>query len=258
MMEVMRRALASGWAPRKHYCFCWALVRAGRAEEALLELRSIDHAAFEGDPSAWANCQVLAGRALLQLQRYGQALLSFQEAVVRIEVSPIPLIDVNVLANAKIGLGATYTKLAKYKKAERAFAEAIKLSTLGSHATLMKAYHSAAILASAQGLYTEAWSFLLGRHNIAMEISRDVVLRAETLAEANVARARCPGKKVSPEAMCRLLRILRRTGKAQVVSEAARCLAPHVRPKRRLRVKCHPERVARRGRCSKNAVGVHA
>ena len=43
----------------------------------------------------------------------------------RLEVLLCPLIDVNVFANAKIGLGVAYTKMAEYELAERAFAEAI-------------------------------------------------------------------------------------------------------------------------------------
>jgi tetratricopeptide (TPR) repeat protein len=198
-----------------------------------------------------ANCRVLAGRALLQLQRFEEALCSFQQAVRKIAGLPMPLIDIDVYANAKIGIGAVYTKLAKYKKAKRAFADAIKLSTVGSHATLMKAFQASAILANAQGLYILAWRLLLGRHTIAVEISRDVVLHAEALAEVHVARALCPGKKVPLEDMRRLLRIIRRTGNAEVVRGAARLLVSRVKPKRRLRVKCHPEHVAHRGSSNK-------
>ena len=206
MMQVIRRALALSWAQRKHYCYCWALVRAGHAETALVELRSIDDNAFEDEPSVRATCHVLTGRALLQLQRIVEALRSFQQAVMRLEVLPCPLIDVNVFANAKIGLGVAYTKIANYVRAGRALAEALKLSAVGSHATLMKAYQSSALLANAQGLHLQAWGLLLKRHKIALEISRDIVLHAETLAEVHISRSQCSGNKVAPEAMQTLLR----------------------------------------------------
>ena len=250
-MQVIRRALALSWTQRKHYCYCWALVRAGHAETALVELRTIDHNAFEDEPSVHANCHVLAGGALLQLQRIVEALRSFQQAVMRLEVLLRPLIDANVFANAIIGLGVAYTKMAKYEQAERAFAEAIKLSAVCSHATLMKAYQASASLANAQGLHLRAWDLLLRRHKIALKISRDIVLHAEALAEAHISRSQCPGNKIAPEAMQRLLRTIRRAGKAEVVSAAARCLASRIRPARRVRGKHHPEAVPHRSRCRK-------
>ena len=122
---------------------------------------------------------------------------------------------------------------------------------MGVHAsgsTLMKAYRANANLLSAQGNYIEAWAFLLRRHKLALQASKDAVLHAETLAEVHVARARCPRKKVAPEAMRSLLRIIRRPGKAEIVRGTARCLASHIRPARRVRGKHHPEHVAHRNR----------
>ena len=244
MMEVLRSSLAFGWTARKHYCFTWALVRAGHVEEALANLRTIDYTAL--GPSSVANCHVLEGRALLQLQRTDAALHCFQRAVRKIASLPMPLIDIGVFANAKIGLGLVYTQLAKYRKAEVAISDAARMGAHASGSTLMKAYRARASLVGAQGQHIEAWAFLLRRHKLALRVSKDEVLHAETLAEVHVARALCPGKMVAPEAMQRLLRIMRRTGRAEVVYAAARCLASRVRPKRRLCVKCHPEDVAHR------------
>jgi tetratricopeptide (TPR) repeat protein len=249
MMEVLRNSLAHNWNARKHYCFTWALVRAGRAEEALANLRTLDHAAL--GPSSAANCDILEGRALLQLLRTKEALRCFQRAVRKVEGLPMPLIDIDVFANAKIGLGLVYTQLAKYGKAEDAISDAARMGVHASGSTLMKVYRAKANLVSAQGHHIEAWAFLLRRHKLAIQASKDAVLHAESIAEAHVARALCPGKKVAPEAMRRLLRVIRRTGKAEVVRDAACLLASSTRPKRRLRVKCHPEHVVHRGRCRK-------
>jgi hypothetical protein len=165
----------------------------------------------------------------------------------KIEGVPLPLIDIDVFANAKIGLGLVYTRLAKYGKAEDAISDAARMGVHASGSTLMKAYRAEANLLSAQGKYIEAWALLLRRHKLALRASKDVVLHAEALAEVRVARAQCPGKKVAPSVLRRLLKIIRRTGNADVVRDTARCLASCVKPKRRLRVKCHPERVVHRG-----------
>ena len=245
MMEALRNSLAHNWNARKHYCFAWALVWAGRAEEALANLRTLDHSAL--GPSSAANCDILEGRALLQLLRTEAALRCFQRAVRKIEGLPMPLIDIDVFANAKIGLGLVYTQLAKYGKAEDAISDAARMGVHASGSTLMKVYRAKANLVSAQGQHIEALAFLLWQHKLAVQASKDAVLHAETLADVHVARAQCPGKKVAPNVLRRLLKIIRRTGNADVVRDAARCLASSIRPERRLRVKCHPERVVHRG-----------
>ena len=246
MTEVLRNSLAHSWSARKHYCFTWALVRAGRTEEALANLRTLDHAAL--GPSSTANCHVLEGRVLLQLQHTDAALRCFQRAVRKIEDLPIPLIDIDVYANAKIGLGLVYIQLAKYGKAENVITDAARMGAHASGSTLMKVYRAKANLSSALSQHIGAWAFLLRRHKFALQASKDPVLHAETLAEVHVARAQCPGKKAPPDVLRRLLKIIRRTGKADVVRGAARCLASIIRPARRVRGKHHPEVVAHRNR----------
>jgi hypothetical protein len=83
-----------------------------------------------------------------------------------IEGLPLPLVDIDVFANAKIGLGLVYTHLAKYGKAEGAISDAARMGVHASGSTLMKAYRSEASLVSAQGKYIEAWAFLLQRHKL--------------------------------------------------------------------------------------------
>jgi hypothetical protein len=169
----------------------------------------------------------------------------------KIEDLPLPLIDIDVYANAKIGLGLVYIQLAKYGQAENVITDAARMGAHASGSTLMKVYRAKANLSSALSQHIEAWAFLLRRHKFALQASKDPVLHAETLAEVHVARAQCPGKKAPPDVLRRLLKIIRRTGNTSVVRNTARCHASNIRPERRLRAKCHPEHVAHRARLRK-------
>ena len=250
MCAVLRLSLMRHWTPRAHYCYTWGLVRARRAAEALLQLGSIDHAALEHEPGSVANCFVMKGRALLLLGRTEDAVDAFQQAAREIAKSQRQVVDVEVLTNAKIGLVYAHTKQAKYLHAQREATDASKLCQLASAFTTMKVYHAISVLASAQGNHVQAFAFLLRRHKIALEASKDVVLHTETLVEAHLARSFIPvRKKPAPHEICRLLRIIRRTGRQEIVIGAARWLASRVQPAQRLRGKRHPELVEqRRGR----------
>ena len=247
MCAVLRLCLTRKWAPKLHYLYTWGLIRAGRAAEALLQLGAIDHGALRREPGVVANCSVLQGRAFLQLRRTEEAVKSFQRAVQRVYESAQQLVDVDVLINAKIGLVYAHTNLVQYQQAERHLADATKLCELAAGATIMKALHAAASLAHARGLHTQAFASLLQRHKLALRTSMDVVLHTETLLEAHLARSMCPAKwKLSPSDLCRLVTIIRRTGKKDVVRGASRWLASQIRPVRRLRAKRHPELVEQR------------
>ena len=247
MCAVLRHSLMRHWTPRAHYCYTWGLVRARRAAEALLQLGNIDHAALEHEPGSVANCFVMKGRALLLLGKTEDAVDAFQRAAREIAKSPRQLVDVEVLINAKIGLVYAHTKQAKYLLAQREATDASKLCQLASAFTTMKVYHAISVLASAQGNHVQAFAFLLRRHKIALEASKDVVYHAETLVEAHLVRSFIPvRKKLAPDEMRRLLKIIRRTGKEDVVRNAASWLATEVQPARRLRGKRHPELVEHR------------
>ena len=72
---------------------------------------------------------------------------------------------------------------------------------------------------------------------------------AETLAEAQLARSFIPVRvKLPPDELRRLLKMIRRTGRKDVVQSAARWLASQVRPARRVRGKRHPELLAHRAK----------
>ena len=247
MCAVLRTSLMRHWTPKAHYCYAWALVRARRAAEALLQLTCIDHTALESEPGCVANCFVMEGRALLQLNRADEAVKAFERALTKVQ--PSQLVDVDVLVNAKVGLVYAHTELAKYKEAHREVTDASKLCELAAVSTVMKVYHANAALATARGRHFQAFAFLLGRHKMVLSSSRDCVFHAETLAESHLARLLIPAKKtLPPEDMRRLLKLIRRTGKKEVVQRAAHWLASQVRPARRLRGKRHPEVVEHRGR----------
>ena len=78
---VLRTSLMRNWTPKAHSCYTWGLICAGHVAEALLQLGDIDHAALEHAPGCVANCFVMKGRALRQLQRTGAAINAFRRAV---------------------------------------------------------------------------------------------------------------------------------------------------------------------------------
>jgi len=209
-------------------------------------LRKIDRATL--DATTLANCLVLEGRALLQLNQADDAAACFKRAVEKIK--RVPAVDHDVYANAKIGLGIALATLGKDLQAERTLLDACRLATKAAQPTLMKAYYAIATsLYSARGNHFQAFAYLLHRHQIALRSSGDIVLHAETLVEAQLARTCIPVKEeLAPHNMCRLLRTIRRTGKQEVVQRAARWLAVRVRPARRVRGKRHPEALEHRSR----------
>ena len=91
MYAVSRTSLMRNWTPKAHSCYTWGLICAGHVAEALLQLGDIDHAAFEHAPGCVANCFVMKGRALRQLQRTGAAINAFRRAVLVAQGAPTHL-----------------------------------------------------------------------------------------------------------------------------------------------------------------------
>ena len=252
-LAIARHLVATrGISPQRRYLLCWALVRAGRAEEALGELNTLVGEAALFPTGRRANVQVMLGRAFLQLRRRGEAIRAFRSARSLLEKSharPMPREAIETYANTLVGLALAYMEHGRHARAGVYLRDARAIAPLASLSTVTKIMRAAAAHAHLQGDDERAVDLLSSLHQVNLRHETDSVGRAETAAGVQVARGRCMGRTVNRDILRRCLRIMRRDGRPDLVAAAARSLASTLRPQARLRVKSRPETVTHRKRC---------
>ena len=107
---------------------------------------------------------------------------------------------------------------------------------------------ASASLAHAQGAHESALELLARFHEFLIQHEKDSISLAETAASVQAARGRCKGRRVNRAILQRCLRMMRRDGRREIVAAAALTLSASLRPRKRLRVKSHPEDVEHRKR----------
>ena len=141
VVALVRRLVAThGMTPARRYLLVWALVRDGRAEEVLSEVRALTAEATDFPTSRCANISVFRGRALLQLGRAAEAIAAFRSARAMLESRAPPALDddgLDVYANALLGLGLSYMHRGWYRtrdhmSARRTRARAVTRTLNGS------------------------------------------------------------------------------------------------------------------------------
>ena len=249
-LAIARHLVAThGISPQRRYLLCWALVRAGRAEEALGELNTLVGEATLFSNGRRSNAQVMRGRALLQLRRREEAIRAFRSARALLEQSrarPIPQEEIETYGNTFVGLALAYMGRAR---ADAYLRDARAIAPLASLSTVAKIMRASAAQAHLRGDDERAHDLLSSLHKVNLRHETDSVGRAETAAGVQVARGRCMGRTVNRDILRRCLRIMRRDGKPELVVAAALSLASTLRPRARLRVKSRPETVTHRKRC---------
>ena len=89
--------------------------------------------------------------------------------------------------------------------------------------------------ASAQGDDESALELLTSLHRFSLQHEKDSISLAETAASVQTARWHCKGRTANRDVLRRCLHKMRRDGRPEIVAAAARSLAAHLRPRKRLR-----------------------
>ena len=253
---LARRLVAThGMTPKRRYLLCWALVRDSRAEEVLKEARTLTAEATDFPTSRRANIRVFKGRALLQLGNHSEAIAAFRSARVilsegeKSRTLPPPEDDcLDIYANALLGLGLSYMQRGWHERAATCLRDARTIIPFLAHSTVVKIMRASAAQASAQGDDEGALELLTSLHRFSLQHEKDTISLAETSASVQTARGHCKGRTANRDVLRRCLHKMRRDGRREIVAAAAQSLAAHLRPRKRLRAKSHPEDVAHRKR----------
>ena len=112
---------------------------------------------------------------------------------------------------------------------------------------------ASASLAHAQGAHESVLELLARLHEFLIQHEKDSISLAEAAADVQLARGRCKGRRVNRAILQRCLRMMRRDGRREIVAAAALTLSASLRPRKRLRVKSHPEDVEHRKRHPRSA-----